>query len=358
MTDIDWNDLAGRISTWSNELGFAATGITNTDLGEHETWLDNWLTNNYHGSMGYMSRHGRLRSHPEELHPGTRSIISARIDYLEKTPDPMDVLQSDNAAYISRYALGRDYHKVIRGKLKNLVGRIESHLDERDFRDFTSRVFTDSAPLLEKALAEKAGLGWIGKNTLLLNEKAGSWFFLGEVLTNLPLPETIAPQQNRCGSCSACMEVCPTGAIVAPYKLDARLCISYLTIEHRGSIPVELRKPMGNRVFGCDDCQLVCPWNRYARSNQEPDFQPRHGLESAGLVKLFLWDEETFLSRTEGSALRRAGYHGWLRNLAVALGNAPTGPAITEALVSRKGISAMLDEHIDWALRQHASSAP
>ncbi len=308
MTSIDWQHLADEIRRWGKELGFSAIGITDAQLEEHQLKLDAWLANDYHGGMDYMARHGDLRSHPEILHPGTVSVIAFRLDYLEKKPDPANQLASSSHAYVSRYALGRDYHKVIRGKLKRLVARIEDYLIDKDFDEFSSRVFTDSAPILEKALAEKAGLGWIGKNTLLLNEKAGTWFFLAEMLTNLPLPVSSDIQQNRCGSCSACIDICPTNAIVAPYHLDARRCISYLTIEHRGSIPEHLRAPMGNRIFGCDDCQIACPWNRYAPDNAEADFSPRHGLDSAQLLDLFGWSEDEFLKKTEGSPIRRTGY--------------------------------------------------
>ncbi len=351
MTDIDWQHLCGEIETWGLAQGFSAVGIADLELAQHEAWLKAWLEREFHGSMSYMSRHGSMRSHPEQLHPDTRNVISFRIDYLVKQPAPTAILQNRNAAYISRYALGRDYHKVLRGKLNKISALMEDYLTARGFDNFNARVFTDSAPLLEKAIAEKAGLGWIGKNTLLLSEQAGSWFFLGEMLTNLPLPHNQAKPVNRCGSCTACIDICPTGAIVAPYTLDARKCISYLTIEHKGSIPVELRPLMGNRVFGCDDCQLVCPWNRYAQTNREPDFAPRHGLDNAALVALFTWSEQEFLTRTQGSTIRRTGYEGWLRNLAIALGNAPADPGILAALNSRLGtVSALVDEHIRWAL--------
>ena len=357
MENTDWHKLEQLILYWSTELGFASTGITNIDLGEHESRLEHWLSLNHHGEMSYMARHGSMRAHPEKLHPDTLSVISVRIDYLEKTPQPESILASTDLAYVSRYALGRDYHKVIRGKLKKLVAKIDSHLVDKNFTHFSARVFTDSAPVLEKALAEKAGLGWIGKNTLLLNEKVGSWFFIGEILTNLPLPETNTPQENRCGSCHACIDICPTQAIIAPYQLDARRCISYLTIEHRGVIPLEFRAPMGNRIFGCDDCQLVCPWNRYANNHSEPDFQPRHGLDSAQLIELFKWSEQTFMKNTEGSAIRRTGYMGWLRNIAIALGNSPPDNDVISALREKKGISDMVDEHIEWAIQQQPAKA-
>ena len=350
--DPDWQELSHQIAAWAQELGFSACGVTDIDLSEHEPHLEAWLDKEYHGDMSYMARHGHLRTQPAELHPGTLSVISVRMDYLEPSPSPESILASDRKAYVSRYALGRDYHKVIRQRLKKLSARINEHVGSNGFGGYHSRVFTDSAPLLEKALAEKAGLGWIGKNTLLLNRKAGSWFFLGEILTNLPLPPDSAPQQNRCGSCQACLDVCPTDAIVAPYQLDARLCISYLTIELRGSIPEELRAPMGNRVFGCDDCQLVCPWNRYAKHNVEADFKPRHGLATAELLELFNWDEATFLKKTEGSAIRRTGYKGWRRNLAVGLGNSGGSSDVMAALEAARGSSDLLDEHINWALKR------
>lgn len=355
MQEDDWQELSLQIQTWGLELGFDAVGVSDTDLAEAGVRLEAWLERSHHGEMAYMARHGSMRWQPEMLHPGTRSIITVRIDYLEKQPDPEQVLSQADRAYISRYALGRDYHKVIRGKLKTLIRKINDHCEQHLFTGFDARVFTDSAPLLEKALAEKSGLGWIGKHTLLLNEQAGSWFFLGEILTNLPLPPTRHNVKNRCGSCSACIDICPTQAITAPYTLDARRCISYLTIEHKGSIPVEFRKPMGNRVFGCDDCQMVCPWNRYARSNRQDDFKPRHGLEAPALVRLFQWTHEEFLKYTQGSAIRRTGYEGFLRNLAVGLGNMQPSREIAGILEERKGYSPLVDEHINWAKAQHKS---
>lgn len=351
MSIPDWQSLADDIRDWATSLGFAAVGFSDIDLPRHQAHLDAWLNNQYHGDMDYMARHGDMRSRPDKLHPGTVTVISVRMDYLEPEPPPAEILASDRQAYVSRYALGRDYHKVIRSRLKQLVAKIDVQLADSSF-DFHARVFTDSAPLLEKAFAEKAGLGWIGKNTLLINERAGSWYFLGEVLTNLPLPPTDNPQANRCGTCSACIDVCPTDAIVAPYQLDARLCVSYLTIEHRGAIPETLRSKMGNRVFGCDDCQMVCPWNRYATHNGEADFKPRHGLDTAQLADLMGWREDEFLSRTEGSAIRRTGYQGWLRNLAVALGNSSGGSLAVNALQGAKGHSDLVDEHVNWALER------
>ena len=357
MQTNDWTQLTDHIQNWGARLGFSAVGISDIELTEHGQRLRAWLNREFHGDMSYMEKHDSLRWHPETLHPGTLSVISVRIDYLEHEPEPEKVLGQSDSAYVSRYALGRDYHKVIRGKLKKLVGKIEAWCGEHGFHGFHARVFTDSAPLLEKAIAEKAGLGWIGKNTLLINEQAGSWFFLGEVLTNLPLPPGRQQARNRCGSCTACLDICPTNAIVAPYQLDARRCISYLTIEQRGSIPEEFRKALGNRVFGCDDCQMVCPWNRYAVQNREADFRPRHGLEDPELLELFLWSEETFLLKTEGSAIRRTGYEGWLRNLAVALGNMPFSEQVVAALQSQLGLSGLVDEHIEWALEQQQAKS-
>lgn len=357
MAEFDFGELAGAMDAWAGELGFSAWGVAGVDgLGAHRERLDAWLAKGFHGSMGYMARHRDLRGEPLRLDPGAASVISLRLDYLPPGAPPSACLAEPGLAYVSRYALGRDYHKVVRGKLKRLAQRLSAWLAARGHEGLRARPFADSAPLLEKALAEQAGLGWIGKNTLLLNEGAGSWFFLGELLTNLPLPPSERRAESRCGSCAACIEVCPTGALVAPYQLDARLCISYLTIEQKGSIAPELRPLMGNRVFGCDDCQLVCPWNRYAAVSGEGDFQPRHGLDTAGLLGLFAWTREEFLARTEGSAIRRAGYHGWLRNLAVALGNAvaageAAGP-IRRALKARLGLSPLVDEHIHWALAQ------
>jgi len=302
--------------------------------------------------MGYMQRHGTRRSRPAELVPGTVRVICARLDYLPAAADPQAVLDDPSAAYVSRYALGRDYHKIVRKRLQQLADRIAQAIGP-----FGYRVFSDSAPVLEKPLAEKAGLGWIGKHTNLIARDAGSWFFLGEIYTDLPLPVD-APATGHCGSCRACIDVCPTRAIVGPYRLDARRCISYLTIELRGSIPVELRPLLGNRIYGCDDCQLVCPWNRFARLTTEPDFVPRHNLDAAKLVELFDWSEEEFLRRTEGSAIRRIGYEQWLRNIAVALGNAPSDPAVLTALDRRRNHpSALVREHVAWALARHASRA-
>lgn len=350
MDAADFESLAGNIRAWARELGFQQTGITGVQLPEDERHLLDWLAKQRHGEMHYMQHYGTRRSRPTELVPGTLRVISVRMDYWpEQATDAEALLEEKNHAYIARYALGRDYHKLMRKRLQMLADRIQ-----KDSGRFGYRAFTDSAPVLEKALARNAGLGWIGKHTNLINKNAGSWFFLGELFTDLPLPVD-KPAENHCGSCHACLDVCPTGAIVAPYQLDARRCIAYLTIEYTGPIPLEFRQAMGNRVFGCDDCQLFCPWNKFAQPTAEKDFKPRHGLDDATLVDLFNWSEEEFLQRTEGSALRRTGYECWLRNLAVALGNAPDSPAILAALKARaEHPSALVREHVTWALAQHA----
>lgn len=344
--------MAQQVKSWSLQLGFDEVGITDTKLDEHETHLMNWLAADYHGEMGYMSRHGTRRSQPEKLVPGTIRIISTRINYqAANASDEEDVLDNDRQAYISRYALGRDYHKVIRGRLKKLATRIATQVGA-----FGYRVFVDSAPVLEKALAEKAGLGWIGKHTNLINSKCGSWFFLGELYTDLPLPAD-KPAANHCGTCNACIKACPTQAIVKPYKLDARRCISYHTIELKGAIPIEFRKAMGNRIFGCDDCQLCCPWNRFEKKSALADFAVRHNLDAPALVDLFNWSEDEFLQNTEGSAIRRIGYERWLRNIAVALGNASSAPEVINALrTKRNHASRLVREHVVWALQQHQAA--
>ncbi|MFO7286184.1 MAG: tRNA epoxyqueuosine(34) reductase QueG [Gammaproteobacteria bacterium] len=340
--------LADRIREEAAALGFGKIGISGIDLRDDEAKLERWLALGRHGELDYMARHGTRRSRPAELVPGTIRVISARLDYWpDNAADAVETLRDPTLAYVSRYALGRDYHKVMRQRLQKLARAIESHVGP-----FGYRVFTDSAPVLEKALARNAGLGWIGKHTNLIARDAGSYFFLGEIFTDLPLPID-APASAHCGTCAACLEVCPTGAIVAPYELDARRCISYLTIELRGSIPVELRPLLGNRIFGCDDCQLFCPWNKFARKAALPDFAPRHGLDSAKLVALFRWTEDEWSRRTEGSAIRRAGYEGWLRNIAVALGNAPPDPEIDAALAERANHpSPIVREHVEWAIER------
>ena len=344
----DYPALARHIKAWGRELGFQQLGITGTDLAVAEGRLLAWLDQGRHGTMAYMARHGTKRARPAELEPGTLRVISVRLDYL---PEPMrnmgERLQQPAAAFVSRYALGRDYHKLLRKRLQRLARLIESEIGE-----FGYRVFVDSAPVLEKPLAQQAGLGWIGKHTNLINRRAGSWFFLGELYTDLPLPVD-RPAQPHCGSCSACIDVCPTRAIVAPYQLDARRCISYLTIELKGPIPVELRPLLGNRIYGCDDCQLVCPWNRFARPTREVDFLPRLRLDSATLMELFAWSEEEFLKRTEGSAIRRIGHSAWLRNIAVALGNGPAGADVLQALEGRAAHpDELVREHVRWAMER------
>jgi epoxyqueuosine reductase len=406
-----YQTLAEQIIVWARELGFQQIGITDTDAYEHSEYLKQWLAKGFQGEMDWIQRHQPQRENPALLVPNALRVISARIDYLPENTQQIKTLKQPNKAYISRYALGRDYHKLIRKRLAQLGKKIENFCEqhpqiEADLgHTLNQRPFVDSAPVLEKAFGEKAGLGWIGKHTLLLNENAGSWFFLGELITNLPLPLSIldtgtiltdtnsdknkvedndthqqmisggftelkeskspAPPSifslplkstkpiNKCGDCTACLKVCPTDAFIGPYQLDARRCISYLTIELKGSIPIEFREPMGNRVFGCDDCQLICPWNKWAKPTQEKDFSPRHSLDITELTRLFLWSEEEYLKYTEGSAIRRLGFERWLRNLAIGLGNAdPTSENIA-ALESKKNYpSAMVQEHIDWALNR------
>lgn len=405
-TQILYQTLADHIYVWGRELGFQQIGITDTDVGEHARYLQNWLDKGYQGEMTWMQRHQPQREDPQLLVPSALRVISARMDYLPENTQQIKTLKQANKAYISRYALGRDYHKLIRKRLAQLGKKIEAFCEAQPEitaaleHSLNQRPFVDSAPILEKAFGEKAGLGWIGKHTILINETAGSWFFLGELVTNLPLPlsafattdnndssdgdkvdkasnpiinaaasnnkkivefkEVKEPRLankitskpvNKCGDCSACLKICPTDAFVAPYKLDARRCISYLTIELKGSIPVEFREPMGNRVFGCDDCQLICPWNKWAKPTQEQDFTPRHSLDDTELTRLFLWTEEEYLQYTEGSAIRRLGFERWLRNLAIGLGNAEPNSENIAALESKQSYpSAMVQEHIEWAL--------
>jgi epoxyqueuosine reductase len=341
--------LTLQIKQWGLKLGFGAVGITDTDLTVAEQKLEEWLTYGAHGEMAFMAKHGQKRSRPAELIAGTQRIISVRMDYLpEPVSELQKVLSDPQKAFISRYALGRDYHKVMRKRLKKLVLQIEQALPSAHFR-----LFVDSAPVLEKPLAQKAGLGWIGKHTNLIAKEAGSWFFLGEIYTDVPLLTDHAAE-NHCGRCQACIDVCPTQAIIAPYQLDARRCIAYLTIELNGPIPIPLRRAIGNRIYGCDDCQQICPWNRFAQLTRESDFLARENLNSRDLIDLFNWDEKTFLEKTAGSAIRRIGFERWLRNLAVALGNAPTTPEVIQALEQRiNRVSPMVREHILWALDQH-----
>jgi epoxyqueuosine reductase len=341
-------NLASQIKAWGQELGFQQVGITDTDLSQAEAHLSNWLAKNFHGTMAYMQRHGHKRSRPALLHPGTRRVISVRMDYLPESDNAMNqALENPFTAYISRYALGRDYHKLMRTRLQKLADRIHAQIGP-----FGYRAFVDSAPVLEKALAEKAGLGWIGKHSNLINRKAGSWFFLGEIYTDLPLPVD-KPATEHCGDCRACLDICPTQAIVGPYQVDARRCVSYLTIELHGSIPEPLRPLIGNRIYGCDDCQIICPWNRFAKLTDEKDFNPRHRLNTQELLDVFAWSEQEFLTKTEGSAIRRIGHERWLRNIAVALGNASKSEAIIEALKTRiLHPSELVQEHVKWALDQ------
>ncbi|REL31505.1 tRNA epoxyqueuosine(34) reductase QueG [Thalassotalea euphylliae] len=357
---INYQDLAEKIKLWGESLGFAQIGIADIDLKSHEPHLQAWLDNQYHGSMDYMARHGMMRARPQELEPGTVRVISARLNYLPPNAKFARTLKNKKLGYVSRYALGRDYHKLMRKRLQQLGKKIQAYCSEFNFRPFV-----DSAPVLERPLAEKAGLGWVGKHSLLINQQAGSWFFLGELLVNLPLPVD-STTQNQCGSCVACIKICPTNAIVAPYVVDAKRCISYLTIENQGAIPLEFRKALGNRIYGCDDCQLICPWNKFGSITQEADFHPRQQLDASELVSLFTWQENEFLARTEGSPIRRIGYQSWLRNIAVALGNAPYEEQIVEVLAAKKqqadltsdtALSVMVIEHIDWALAEQLSKA-
>lgn len=354
--------LADQITQWGRELGFQQIGITDTDLRAEETRLHEWLKKGHQGDMAWLAEHGHKRSRPEELVPGTQRVICARLDYLPADTDPIRILKDGEKAYVSRYALGRDYHKLIRKRLSTLAKKIDEavraeetaqNIDSAEATELQQRAFVDSAPVMERPLAAKAGLGWVGKHTLILNANAGSWFFLGEVFTSLPLPLNDKTEEDRCGDCEACLKVCPTDAFTRPYELDARRCISYLTIENKGSIPEEFREPMGNRVFGCDDCQAICPWNKYASHSQVDDFSPRHALDKTNLVDLFGWQESEFLKHTEGSAIRRIGHERWLRNLAVGLGNAPYSEAVVEALESRQNHpSELVQEHVHWALEQ------
>jgi len=356
-TPAIWSDLADRIKRWGGELGFGAVGIADLDVAQAAGRLQQWLEDGLHGEMQYLQRHAALRAAPERLQPGALRVISARLDYRPRNDDEQWVpreqerLARGGAAVVSIYARGRDYHKVLRARLRTLSERIAQEVMRPGYRPYC-----DSAPLLEVELARKAGLGWRGKHTLLLTREAGSMFFLGEILTDLPLPID-APVRAHCGSCTSCIEVCPTRAITAPYRLDARRCISYLTIEHRGPIPEELRPLIGNRIYGCDDCQLVCPWNRFAQRASLPDFDVRNGLDSANLVELFGWSAEQFATRLAGSAILRIGYDQWLRNLAVALGNAPTTQDVLTALRARiEHESPLVREHVRWALQRHGQA--
>ncbi len=356
---INYPELVEKIKCWGKELGFSQLGITDIDLSKHEQALEKWLANNYHGNMDYMARHGLMRARPAELELGTIRAISVRLDYLPTEAKFAQILKSKNNAYISRYALGRDYHKLMRKRLQQLGKKITDYFEDFEGENFNFRPFVDSAPILERPLAEKAGLGWVGKHSLLLNKETGSWFFLGELLVDIPLPVSVVDIKNNnttgndCGSCVACIKICPTKAIVEPYVVDARRCISYFTIESPDPIPVELRPLMGNRIYGCDDCQLICPWNKYAKLSLENDFQARHHLDEITLLELFSWSEDYFLETLQGSPIRRIGFQSWQRNIAVALGNASYDTNIVAALEHKLTTSsAMVAEHIQWALSQ------
>ncbi len=355
INSYDFKQLSADIKSWGLALGFNQVGITDTDLQAAEVKHQAWVGKSFHGEMDYMAKHGEKRTRPAELVPNTLRVISVRLDYLP--PDSLhseSVLQDQSKAFISRYALGRDYHKVMRNKLQKLGDKIQSEVTKLAITDFSYRVFTDSAPVLEVALAEKAGLGWRGKHTLLINKNHGSWFFIGEIYTNLPLVADEIVPNNHCGTCTSCIDVCPTKAITAPYEVDARRCISYLTIELKGSIPLEFRPLIGNRVYGCDDCQLFCPWNKFSQNTTENDFHVKHGLDDISLVDCFSWSEDEFKVKMAGSAIYRIGYAQWLRNIAVGLGNAPTTVAIIHMLSQHiNHENELVQEHVRWALAQH-----
>jgi len=358
----DLTELVEQIHAWGKQLGFQQIGICDTDLTQAEQHLANWLDSGLHGEMDWMQRHGTKRTRPDELHTGTLRIISVRMDYRpEPSHDAWDIINNSEKAFVSRYALGRDYHKLLRQRLQKLATKMSEAIGE-----FGYRVFVDSAPVMEKPLAEKAGLGWIGKHTNLIHRDAGSWFFLGEIYTDLPLPINDTISENHCGTCQSCIEACPTQAILGPYQLDAQRCISYLTIEHRGSFSEELRIKMGNRIYGCDDCQLVCPWNKFSQPSTEKDFLPRHQLDDISLVELFAWDKPRFQKEMEGSPIRRIGYEVWMRNIAIALGNAIRRNAnmgnteliekvINAVKTRQQDESELIREHVRWALQQQNS---
>jgi epoxyqueuosine reductase len=351
LSDAELLELRNNIQEKSVELGFQQIGISENALGDHIARYQDWLDQGLHADLDYMEKHGSKRWQADELIPGTLRVISLRMNYLTTPESPLNLLNNNEKAYISRYSLGRDYHKLIRSRLKKLIDFIKQEAQSYNFR-----AFVDSAPVLERAFAQKSGLGWFGKNTMLINRSAGSWFFLGEIYTDLPLPTNKEYDEEHCGSCTACLDICPTAAFKGPYILDTKRCISYLTIEKNGPIPEDLRKQMGNRIFGCDDCQLVCPWNKFRQVSSEVDFSPRNKLDDITLLELFAWNEETFLAKTEGSPIRRAGYESWQRNIAIALGNASYSPNIVLALNQRRASATpLVIEHIDWALKQHAS---
>jgi epoxyqueuosine reductase len=345
-----WKSITEKIKIWGHDLGFDKIGISDINLNHSKKSYSEWIKAGFHGEMNYLKKHQDLKFNPSQLLPKTLTVISVRLNYFPQKENTLEILQDKNQAYISRYTLGRDYHKVIRGKLKKLSQRLKEELKDVSF---DSRVFTDSAPVMEVELAEKAGLGWRGKHTLLLNKDNGSWFFLGEIYTSLPLVVD-KKQSNHCGTCSACIDVCPTKAIIAPYKLDSNRCISYLTIEFKGSIPIEFRKPIGNRIYGCDDCQLVCPWNKYGQITKEKDFNARHNLDNLSLTESFKLSEREFKRIFNGSAILRIGYEQWLRNIAISLGNAPKSQKIIKVLQSRlENTTELVKEHILWAIKQH-----
>ena len=345
-----WQSITKKIKIWGHDLGFDEIGISDINLNHSKKAYADWIKAGFHGEMNYLKKHQELKFNPTQLLPKTLTVISARLNYFPQKENTLKILKDKNKAYISRYTLGRDYHKVIRNKLKKLSQKLKEELKDVSF---DSRVFTDSAPVLEVEIAEKAGLGWRGKHTLLLNKDNGSWFFLGEIYTSLPLVVD-EKKLNHCGSCSACIDICPTKAIIAPYKLDANRCISYLTIEFKGSIPVEFRKPIGNRIYGCDDCQLVCPWNKYGKITKEKDFNTRHNLNDLSLIDSFKISEQEFKRVFNGSAILRIGYNQWLRNIAISLGNSPKSEKVIEALQSRlKNTTELVKEHILWAIKQH-----
>jgi epoxyqueuosine reductase len=361
ISPINYQELSKKITIWGKALGFSDIGISDIDLSAHENVLKHWLAKSYHGNMDYMARHGLMRARPNELVPGTIRVISVRLDYLPQNAKFAHILNNKEKAYISRYALGRDYHKLMRKRLQQLGKKITEHCSNLNYRPFV-----DSAPVMERPLAEKAGLGWAGKHTLLINKEAGSWFFLGELFVNIPLPVTkneysitanraveTKTKDNDCGTCVACIKICPTKAIVEPYIVDAKRCISYFTIESSEAIPEELRPLMGNRIYGCDDCQLICPWNKYAKLSVTDDFQARNNLDDISLLELFSWSETYFLNTLQGSPIRRIGFQSWLRNIAVALGNAPYRNDIVVALNDKLLIACeLVTEHINWALLQ------
>ncbi len=360
-SNINYQELALKIKSWGKKLGFAQVGISDIDLSEHEVQLKRWLDAGFHGDMEYMATHGMKRARPAELHPGTKRVICVRMNYLPPDASFAKNLKDTHKAYISRYALGRDYHKLMRNKLKKLGQKIEQELANISEHAVDFRPFVDSAPVLERQLADKSGLGWTGKHSLIINKEAGSWFFLGELFVDLPLPVD-EPVKEQCGKCIACIKLCPTGAIVEPYVVDAKKCISYLTIELKGAIPEQYRPLIGNRIYGCDDCQLICPWNRYSQITDEKDFHPRAQLKNQDLITLFLWDETHFLKSTEGSPIRRIGHESWLRNIAVALGNVLANSPednqdIIDVLAFRlKDASPLVTEHIKWALNQRTKT--